>query len=112
MFLLEVGKTFPLQFLDKRSVELKIGLKKKKKKPKKPNTNKQTKNKTKQKNPDPSSLELKFCPYTSKSTFPNDFGSLEDICIAEMKHWEIEKSFTFRKKFFEDILSSEIAKIH
>lgn len=32
LFLLEVGKTFPLQFLDKRSVELKIGLKKKKKK--------------------------------------------------------------------------------
>lgn len=26
LFLLEVGKTFPLQFLDKRSVELKIGL--------------------------------------------------------------------------------------
>lgn len=40
MFLLEVGKTFPLQFLDKRSVELKIGLKKKKKKPKKPNKKK------------------------------------------------------------------------
>lgn len=43
MFLLEVGKTFPLQFLDKRSVELKIGLKKKKKKPKKPNKKKTSK---------------------------------------------------------------------
>jgi len=97
--------------LDKRSVELKIGLKKKKKTKK--TKHKQTKKtKPKQKNSDPSSLELKFCPYTSKSTFPNDFGSLEDICIAEMKHWEIEKSFTFRKKIFEDILSSEIAKIH